>query len=189
MFYLFSHKREQQLTHIFLHSQECNSNGIRRTQQKEAISITYMMYTNIFHYYYFFFQTQVSGCDVRNATHDEAVEAIRNSPDLITFVVQSLSYSPCVSTTLSIMHTFKPEIFVPLNYWYTSRFSFANSNNPSSMLFNIFCFIILFYLLFWNVFTARMYFYRSIISPQWWQFMAYKNVNNILITFLCGNVR
>ncbi|BFZ16568.1 hypothetical protein BsWGS_19608 [Bradybaena similaris] len=40
---------------------------------------------------------EVSGCDVRNATHDEAVEAIRNSPDLITFVVQSLSYSPCPS--------------------------------------------------------------------------------------------
>ncbi|CAG5128603.1 unnamed protein product, partial [Candidula unifasciata] len=38
---------------------------------------------------------EVSGCDVRNATHDEAVEAIRNSPNPITFVVQSLSYSPC----------------------------------------------------------------------------------------------
>ncbi|XP_055886794.1 multiple PDZ domain protein-like isoform X5 [Biomphalaria glabrata] len=38
---------------------------------------------------------EVNGVDVRNATHDEAVEVIRNSSSPITFVVQSLSYSSC----------------------------------------------------------------------------------------------
>ncbi|XP_012939309.1 multiple PDZ domain protein [Aplysia californica] len=38
---------------------------------------------------------EVNGSDVRNATHDEAVEVIRNSSSPITFVVQSLSYSSC----------------------------------------------------------------------------------------------
>ncbi|GFO19020.1 multiple pdz domain protein, partial [Plakobranchus ocellatus] len=38
---------------------------------------------------------EVNGVDVRNATHDEAVEVIRNSDSPINFVVQSLSYSTC----------------------------------------------------------------------------------------------
>ncbi|KAH9499828.1 hypothetical protein Btru_076724 [Bulinus truncatus] len=38
---------------------------------------------------------EVNSVDVRNATHDEAVEVIRSSSSPITFVVQSLSYSSC----------------------------------------------------------------------------------------------
>ncbi|XP_046567946.1 multiple PDZ domain protein-like isoform X9 [Haliotis rubra] len=39
---------------------------------------------------------EVNGVDVRDATHDEAVEIIRNATSPVTFVVQSLSDSACV---------------------------------------------------------------------------------------------
>ncbi|KAM3914662.1 inaD-like protein [Leptodactylus fuscus] len=37
---------------------------------------------------------EVSGVDLRNATHDEAVEAIKNSGNPVVFVIQSLSAAP-----------------------------------------------------------------------------------------------
>lgn len=40
---------------------------------------------------------QVSGTDLQNATHEEAVEAIKNAGNPIVFVVQSLSTLPRVS--------------------------------------------------------------------------------------------
>ena len=41
---------------------------------------------------------QVNGVDVRNATHDEAVEVIRNASSPVRFMVQSLVDSSCVSS-------------------------------------------------------------------------------------------
>ena len=40
---------------------------------------------------------QVDGKDLRNATHDQAVEIIRNASNPVRFVVQSLGDPACVS--------------------------------------------------------------------------------------------
>lgn len=42
---------------------------------------------------------QVSGVDLQNASHTEAVEAIKNSGNPVVFVVQSLSPTPRVSAS------------------------------------------------------------------------------------------
>lgn len=39
----------------------------------------------------------MSGVDLQNATHEEAVEAIKNSGNPVVFVVQSLCSTPRVS--------------------------------------------------------------------------------------------
>ncbi|XP_059166972.1 multiple PDZ domain protein-like [Physella acuta] len=62
---------------------------------------------------------EVNGVDVRNATHDEAVEVIRNSSSPITFVVQSLSYSSCPgdleSSQLKPVQSFEEAVTVPVH--------------------------------------------------------------------------
>lgn len=46
---------------------------------------------------------QVDGEDLRNATHDKAVETIRNASNPVKFVVQSLTDPACVSSSSCLM--------------------------------------------------------------------------------------
>ena len=47
----------------------------------------------------FFFSIKVDGIDLRNASHDQAVDAIRTAGTPVMFVVQSLCDAACVSTS------------------------------------------------------------------------------------------
>lgn len=49
------------------------------------------------HYEWSPLHVQVDGKDLRNATHDQAVETIRNASNPVKFVVQSLTDPACVS--------------------------------------------------------------------------------------------
>jgi len=46
----------------------------------------------------------VNGCDLRNATHDQAVDVIRNATSPVRFLVQSLATAPgvCISLCLTV---------------------------------------------------------------------------------------
>ena len=45
---------------------------------------------------------QVNGSDLRNATHDQAVDVIRNATNPVHFLVQSLATPPGVCLSLCI---------------------------------------------------------------------------------------
>lgn len=48
---------------------------------------------------------QVSGVDLQNATHEEAVEAIKNAGNPVVFVVQGLANVPKVSLFLFFFYS------------------------------------------------------------------------------------
>lgn len=49
---------------------------------------------------------QVSGVDLQNATHEEAVEAIKNAGNPVVFVVQGLASVPKVSLFLFLFQMY-----------------------------------------------------------------------------------
>lgn len=51
---------------------------------------------------------QVDGVDLRDASHEEAVEAIRKAGNTVTFLVQSIVHRPRVSPSPSNLNNFNP---------------------------------------------------------------------------------
>ena len=58
----------------------------------------------------------MNGVDVRNATHDEAVEVIRNASSPVRFMVQSLVDSSCVSIVSFFFFFLTPSLFLLAAY-------------------------------------------------------------------------
>jgi len=89
---------------------------------------------------------QVNGCDLRNATHDQAVVVIRNATNPIRFLVQSLSTPPGVSNVSSVQILVSGTVaflvaeskFKLLTIWYLFIYLFylfiKYSHNETSMI-------------------------------------------------------
>lgn len=78
-----------QVTHLFGVAYVCLSH----------ILILFFLHLHLYcskSYIYWFLPHQVGGVDLQNASHEEAVEAIRAAPSPVVFIVQSLSTTPRV---------------------------------------------------------------------------------------------
>lgn len=83
------------------------------------------------------FWEQVSGVDLRTATHEEAVNVIKSAPSPIVFIVQSLSATPRVRTHRHLGHMIvteeelEEEVMNVANMFYTDVDNSFNTENKS----------------------------------------------------------